>query len=442
MDELGVTRFTLKILVLIGVAMLFDGFDYMVVSYTMPQISAEWGLDGVQSGSLASWSMLGLVVGGAASGMIADRVGRKKTLMGGTLLYSLVSALTFFAPGYDAFVICRLLTGVGLGACIPMANTINSEYAPTRVRGLFVALGLAFMIVGQMLAGVFALVVIPAFGWRVTYLLGGIPICYVIVLRFALPESALWLVARGRKQEALVIVAEMERSAGVPPRPRTPDDLICPPPMTSRGVGALFGRRYWKMTVGLWVNAFFIAAVMYGVNAWTPSMLMESGFEMAQSYGYTIAQNAAALLATCLAGVMIEKVGRIRGAFAAVALALVSCGVMALVLQCAHGAVLLGCILLGFSVNFAITCPKSLTPELYPTELRGTAIALTAAVGRIGGFLAPLAFGLAVGAGWSFAQLSLTLMVPLALSGAALLLCVGHETMGVSLEEMQRRMGE
>lgn len=436
MDDLGVSRFTIKTLVIVGIAMVFDGFDYMIVSYTMPQISAEWGLDSVQTGSLSSWSLLGLVVGGSLSGIVADRIGRKKTLVGSTVLYSLLSALTFFSPGYEAFAVCRIFTGAGLGACIPMANTINSEYAPTKVRGLFIALGMAFMILGQILAGLFAMLVIPTLGWRASYLLGGIPVFYALAIHFLLPESALWLVVKGRKDEAIAIVKDMERSAGRLSRAWSPDDIAVPPPARTPGVKGLFSKGYALSTAGLWINAFFIAAVMYGINAWTPSMLIASGFDLTSSYGFTMAQNGAAMVATCLAGMMIEKVGRIKGSFLAFGLAVLSCVVMSFALGVGGAVVLAGCVLLGFSVNFAITCPKSLTPELFPTEFRGTAIAFTAAVGRLGGFCAPLAFGAAMGAGMPFSQLMLMLVVPLALGAAALLLCAKKETKGVSLEEL------
>ncbi len=436
MDDLGVSRFTIKILVVVGIAMMFDGFDYMIVSYTMPQIAAEWGLDSVSMGGLSSWSLLGLVVGGSLSGIVADHIGRKKTLVGSTVLYSVLSVVTFFSTGYEMFALCRVLTGAGLGACIPMANTINSEYAPTKVRGLFIALGMAFMILGQILAGVFAVFVIPVFGWRVSYLLGGIPVFYALAIHFVLPESALWLVVKGRKAEAVAIVKQMERSAGVPARNWKPEDILVPVQAKTVGVRGLFSRGYALSTVGLWLNAFFIAAVMYGINAWTPSMLLLTGFDVTESYGFTIAQNFAAMVATCLAGMMIERTGRIRGAFIAFGLAILSCIAMSFALGLGHAAIFAGCIFLGFSVNFAITCPKSLTPELFPTEFRGTAIAFTAAVGRIGGFCAPLAFGVAVGAGMSFGNLMLLLVAPLALAVFALVPCARKETMGVSLEEL------
>jgi MFS family permease len=441
MDELGISKFTIKILIIIGIAMVFDGFDYMIVSYTMPQIAAEWGLDSVKAGSLSSWSLLGLVIGGSLSGIIADRYGRKNTLIMSTVLYSFFSILTFFASGYEIFSLCRVLTGAGLGACIPMANTINSEYAPTKVRGLFIALGMAFMILGQILAGFFAMFLIPLFGWRISYLIGGVPIFYAIVIHFVMPESALWLIVMGRKDKAITIIKMMERSAGRQPHNWKPDDILVPAKTKTVGVRALFSKSYVLSTVGLWINAFFIASVMYGINAWTPSMLLMSGFDTTSSYGFTIVQSAAAMIATCLAGLMIERRGRIKGSFVAFSLAIVACISMSFALSKGHWAIFAGCILIGFSVNFAITCPKSLTPELFPTEFRGTAIAFSAAFGRIGGFCAPLVFGIVVGYGMSFSQLMLMLVIPLLLSVAALFLCIRKETKGISIEELHQADG-
>lgn len=81
MDSLGVNKFTWKIFFLLGIAMVFDGYDYMIVSYTIPQIAAEWGLSAIAKGSLSSWSLIGLILGGAIAGIISDKIGRRKILI-------------------------------------------------------------------------------------------------------------------------------------------------------------------------------------------------------------------------------------------------------------------------------------------------------------------------------------------------------------------------
>jgi MFS family permease len=153
--------------------MVFDGYDYMVVSYTMPQISAEWALNKVQTGSLSSWSLFGLIIGGACAGIISDKIGRRKTLIYSIAAYSLLTIPIYFCTSFEQFAFFRALAGVGLGACIPVVTTIFSESTPTSRRALFITFGMAWMIVGWVLGGLIPTLLVPHHGWRVCYLIGG-----------------------------------------------------------------------------------------------------------------------------------------------------------------------------------------------------------------------------------------------------------------------------
>ena len=104
--------------------MVFDGYDYMVVSYTMPQISAGWVLNKVQTGSLSSWCLLGLIIGRACAGIISDKIGRRNTLIYSIAAYSLLTVPIYSSNSFEQFAFFRVLAGVGLGACIPVVTTI------------------------------------------------------------------------------------------------------------------------------------------------------------------------------------------------------------------------------------------------------------------------------------------------------------------------------
>ena len=142
-DSFGVNKFTWHIFFFLGMAMVFDGYDYMVVSYTMPQIAKEWALNKVQMGSLSSWSLFGLIIGGATSGIISDMIGRRKTLVYSIATYSLLTIPIYFATSFEQFALFRVLAGIGLGACIPTVTTIFSETTPTKRRALFITFGIA-----------------------------------------------------------------------------------------------------------------------------------------------------------------------------------------------------------------------------------------------------------------------------------------------------------
>jgi MFS family permease len=98
--------------------MIFDGYDYMIVSYTMSKIQAEWGLSTLMTGSLTSWSLIGIVIGAAISGIISDKAGRKTTLSISIAVYSLLTIPIFFVHSFPLFAFFRVASGLGLGACI------------------------------------------------------------------------------------------------------------------------------------------------------------------------------------------------------------------------------------------------------------------------------------------------------------------------------------
>ena len=154
MDDLGVSKFTVKVLLVVGVAMAFDGFDYMIVSYTVPSLQAEWGLSSTITGSLSSWSLIGLVLGGLIAGPLADKMGRRKALASMTIIYGILNLPLYFSNSWEFFAFFRVLAGTGLGATIPMVTTCFSEWVPSKNRSFFITVGMAFMSCGWLLAGV------------------------------------------------------------------------------------------------------------------------------------------------------------------------------------------------------------------------------------------------------------------------------------------------
>jgi putative MFS transporter len=197
-DETGVTKYTIGVFILIALTLVFDGMDFMIVPYTMPQIGKEWALTKVQLGSLASWGLLGLGIGAIFAGMISDRIGRKRALGLACMVYSLFTLPIYFAPNYAVFAVLRVLAGVGMGACIPVAITMSSEFAPTKNRGAFSSGIMTGYVIGWAVAGLLAMYVVALYGWRVTYLLGGLPALYGLFMFLQPSESPYWLIAKGR----------------------------------------------------------------------------------------------------------------------------------------------------------------------------------------------------------------------------------------------------
>ncbi|WP_188399969.1 MFS transporter [Sporomusa sp. GT1] len=434
-DSLGVNKFTWSVFFFLGMAMVFDGYDYMVVSYTMPQISAEWGLDKIQTGSLSSWSLFGLIIGGALAGIISDKIGRRKTLIYSIAAYSLLTIPIYFVQSFEWFAFFRVLTGVGLGACIPVVTTIFSETTPTNRRALFITFGMAWMIVGWVLGGLIPTLLVPLYGWRICYLIGGLPFLYAIFLHFRMHETAHWLANNGQKLEAVKVLQHIEKTAAGRVTEWDPNALIVPPKSKIVGPKALFSKDYRVATAGVWITYFCGCFIVYGINAWLPSLMLEKGLKLSSAYGLAIANNAAAVIANCSTGFVAEIVGRRKNLIFSYFIGGASILIMTFV-PSNFAAILAANIFMGFAINYAITAVQPLMAESYPTEFRNTGVSWCQAFGRLGGALAPIVAGIIMTMNLGPQMSFLFYIIPAVIGGLAAYVFVKRETKGKSLDQL------
>lgn len=390
-DGLGVSKYTFGIYFLVGLALLFDGFDYMIVAYTMPQMAKEWALTKVQTGSLASWSLLGLMVGGILSGLISDRIGRKKTLALFVAFYSLLTLPIYFVNSFEAFAVLRVFSGFGLGACIPIAVTMMSESAPTKNRGYFISSIMAFYVFGWVVAGIVAIYIVPVFGWRVCYLTGGLPALYALILMLKLDESPHWLLGKGREKEAIEIIKRIEIASKGAASEWAPGSLIAPPSFKKVGVNAIFSPEYRKATLTIWVMYFMGTMVIYGITGWLPTLLVGKGYGLVKGYSFAILQNVFGMLGGIGTGYVADIIGRRKNVV--VGWLFTAAAVLLLGIAANQWQVVVCGVLVGFIMNWALSGTQPLLAEAYPTEFRNTGVAWAQAFGRIGGFLGPILAG-------------------------------------------------
>jgi putative MFS transporter len=262
-----------------------------------------------------------------------------------------------------------------------------SEFAPARIRGRVVVALEAFWAVGWLLAAIIGYVVVPLEnGWRWAFLIGAAPALYAAVVRRTLPESVRFLERRGRTEEAEAAVRRFERAAG----PAYVTDVASPPAVVSTppGVSAVWNRDYRTRTAGLWLVWFGVNFAYYGAFIWLPTLLVASGFSLVRSFGYTLVITLAQLPGYLTAAVLVERWGR-RPTLMAF---LVGSAVGAGLFGAADGtaAVIASGMVLSFFNLGAWGALYAVTPEVYPTLLRGTGAGAAAGFGRIASILAPL----------------------------------------------------
>lgn len=398
LDQLPFTSQHRKLVVGSGAGWALDAMDVGLISFVMAALAVQWGLGDTTLSWIAAIGFVGMAIGASVGGLLADRVGRRQVFALTLLVYGLATGAAALSWSVGALLVFRFLIGLGLGAELPVASTLVSEFAPARIRGRVVVVLESFWAVGWILAAMIGYFVIPLSddGWRWALALGGVPALYAIVVRSRLPESVRFLEHRGRRQEAEAVVRRFESSAGIA-APLSPAPVSAPSesapngptsPASAPGPAALWRPDLRRSTASLWVVWFCVNFSYYGAFIWIPTLLVASGMDLVRSFGYTLVITLAQLPGYAVAALLVEVWGR-RPTLSTF---LVGSAVSAMLFGSADSpAAIVG---FGMALSFfnlgAWGALYAISPEVYPTQLRGTGTGWAAGFGRIASVLAPL----------------------------------------------------
>lgn len=388
LDRLPFNAAHRKLLVASGIGWAFDAMDVGLVSFVVAAIAADphFNLNATEKSWVLSVGFVGMAIGAALGGYFADRVGRKTVFTATLVIFGLANAGMACSWTLTALLIARFIIGLGLGAELPVASTLVSEFSPTRHRGRMTVLLESFWAVGWIIAAAVGAFVIPNtgdWGWRWALLIGALPLLYAVVTRAHIPESVRFLESKGREDEAEQAVRYFEQASGVAPVASPKAE-----PLPAIRTRELFGHQYLARTVAIWLTWFFVNFSYYGAFTWMPSLLADQFGSLTSSFGYTLIISLAQLPGYFLAAWLVEIWGRRRtlSVFLAVsavaAFAFSQAGSVAAVIG--FGMLLSASNLGAWGVLYAVT------PEIYPTRLRGAASGAAAAVGRVAAIIAPL----------------------------------------------------
>jgi MFS transporter, putative metabolite:H+ symporter len=388
LDRLPFTAEHRKLLVGSGIGWALDAMDVGLVSFVLAALAVQWSLSPGELSWIASIGFVGMAVGASLGGLLADRIGRRSVFALTLLVYGLATGASALATGVAMLLVLRFVVGLGLGAELPVASTLVSEYAPARMRGRVVVVLESFWAVGWLAAALIGFFVVPSSdaGWRWAFAIGLLPAFYALVVRWRLPESVRFLERRGRVAEAEQAVRRFEASAGVEPipSPAAPPAAAAVPPTPGQLWTAPFRRR----TLALWLTWFGVNFAYYGAFIWLPTLLVSAGFSLLRSFEYTLIITLAQLPGYALAAVLIEVWGRratLVTFLAGSAVAAAGFGFATSV-----PTILVAGIALSFFNLGAWGALYAVTPEVYPTALRATGAGSATAFGRIASILAPL----------------------------------------------------
>src|SRR5450631_3186793 len=198
-DAQPVGGFQIRLLLTCAAVLFLDGFDTQAIGFVAPALAREWDVSKGALGPVFSAGLFGLMIGALLFGPLADRIGRKKIIVFSTLAFGLGTLATAFVQDVGTLLAIRFLTGLGLGGAMPNAVAMTSEFSPHRRRATMVMIMFCGFSVGAALGGLLAAALIPQFGWRSVFVVGGAaPLLLVPILALRLPESVRFLALTGR----------------------------------------------------------------------------------------------------------------------------------------------------------------------------------------------------------------------------------------------------
>lgn len=313
-----------------------DAFDYWLVAYTLTAIAKDFGQPDKAIAFANGVTLWFRPVGALIFGLLADRIGRKKTLMANLVFFSAFGVATGFAPTYSAFLVIRALFGIGMGGEWGVGSSLAMEKTPKERRGIVSGLLQEGYAAGNLLAALVYFLVFPHWGWRAMFFIGGVPALLALFVRSFVQESEVWQ------------------------RTRTRDFGLYARQLAS----------HWKIFIYLFVLLMFMNFISHGTQDMYPTFLKRDwNFTPQRVAMVSIIANVGAILGGILFGHYSDRLGRRKAIVAALILAIVVVPLWAL--SSSLGLLIAGGFMMQFMVQGAWGVIPAHINELAPDSVRG-----------------------------------------------------------------------
>lgn len=404
--QAGMSRLQYRVIALCIAINLLDGFDILAMAYTAPAIGAEWQLSPERLGILFSLGLAGMMVGSILLAPLADRFGRRPTILGSLAIAALSMLVASQSTNLLQLGAARVATGLAIGAILPCINTMVAEYSAPKSRAFAVSLMQAGFAVGASAGGFLAVWLLAQFGWQSVFLAGAaLTFILVPLVWFGMPESLAFLVRQpARSDEHAALLA---RVGAVGEGTQIPGDQL-----------EMENARWWRSHAEyrlplILISGAFFASLMafYFLTSWVPKLLVDGGFAQGQAVTAGALLTSGGIIAAFGIGWLslkrsiipiVASVTALSAAFTLLFGQLPS--EVALILPAAF--------LLGLATNATQIGLYAIVPSLFPAKIRAGATGIAIGIGRTGSVVGPWLAGTLLGTGWAVAGLFALMSVP------------------------------
>lgn len=383
-----------------------DGFDVLAISFAAPGIAAEWGIDKARLGLLLSMELFGMAAGSVLIGNVADRIGRRPTILGCLVVMAIGMFAAWAAGNLQMLSAARLFTGLGIGGMLSATSAMVAEFSNDRRRGLNVSLNIAGYSTGAILGGLLASALLAGTGdWHSVFLLGAVATGAVIpVAFFLLPESVDALIARRRPDAVNRVNATLARLGRQPIAHLPP----APAQVEKPSVLTLFSSRYAGVTLLLTIAYFAQIMFFYYVQKWIPKIVVDMGFDQASAGRVLVTANIGNLGGAVAIGLAAQRFALRPLVIAAMlagvaAIAVFGLGFNDLVKLSASAA------LAAFFINAGVVGMYPILAQAYPAALRASGTGFVIGIGRGGSAVGPVVAGALFAGGSELMAVSLVM---------------------------------
>ena len=406
-DDQKVGAFNIKLLLLSWLAMFADGYDISAMAFAAPELVRQWHLAPGSMGLVLSANLFGTLFGAPLLGYVGDRFGRRVAIVIGSAIFGVFTLAMMWATSLDQMTVLRFFAGIGIGGLMPNTIALTAELSPRRWRAMLVVLMFTGVTLGSGTPGPVAGWVVPEYGWKVLFLIGGVvPLLVGFLLLFVLPESVKFLVSRPERRAELLKTTRQMR-----PDLSLPDDtqfVITPSASASKpagflGLAHIFRGSLAFITPLLWVCFSMTLMANFFLNSWMPLIFESNGVTPKQAAIASTLYHVGGTVGGVIVSLALNRFGfaaitvlflLAAPAIAAIGLNGLSPDMLALVAGFA-GLTVLG-------VQFGNNACAGL---IYPTEARSQGTGWALGIGRVGSFVGPLVGGVLVTRKMPFAEM-------------------------------------
>ncbi|MET4723748.1 AAHS family 4-hydroxybenzoate transporter-like MFS transporter [Bradyrhizobium japonicum] len=380
--------------ILITLITLFDGYDTFNPAYVIHYVVQPWGLAPSQAGFLVSSGLVGFLFGAVGHGTVADRFGRRGTLLAGLWIVNVFTLLTaMLANDFWSYCALRFATGLGLGVLLPLGTTFINELAPKRVSNTFSLWGVTLgWSLGGVCAGLVGVFLTPQHGWQILYYIGALSIPLTFVAHAILPESPQFLATRSRIPELRVLLARLRPERAPAYQNATFASVDRGAPQST--IGALLTPRYRRVSLTIWITAFLSLFAIFGLTGWIPTVMLKRGETFAASFGFGALMQAMSFIGGLTLAMLADRNFTLTPRYLATWWLSGGIAVLALVFVSGHGVNLAIVAIAGFCIIGAQHVLNNFTAGSYETCFRASGVGMELGIGRVGAILGPYVIGL------------------------------------------------